>query len=73
MASDPISPVGTSKPELTISPPAVNDEPIELDGTPTSPEQLKNGRRRSKQDDPSPEEKEVPIVAILRMKSYADT
>lgn len=60
MASDlPVSPVGTSKPELTISAPTLNDEPVELDGTPTSPKQLKNARRRSQQDDPSPEEKEV--------------
>ena len=58
----PISPVGVSKPELTISSPAVNDEPVELDGTPTSPEKAKVGRRGSKGEglaDLSPEEREV--------------
>ena len=58
----PISPVGVSKPELTISAPAVNDEPVELDGTPTSPETAKSGRRGSKAEvlaDLKPEEREV--------------
>lgn len=60
----PISPVGVSKPELTISAPAMNDEPVELDGTPTSPEtaRLGLGRRGSKTEvmaELSPEEQEV--------------
>ena len=59
----PISPVGQSKPELTISAPAVNDEPVELDGTPTSPEKVRVvGRRGSKAEDLAglnPEEREV--------------
>ena len=58
----PISPVTASKPELTISAPAVNDEPVELDATPTSPEKVRSGRRGSKAEaltDLDPEESEV--------------
>jgi hypothetical protein len=58
----PISPVTASKPELTISAPAVNEEPVELDSTPTSPEKVRLGRRGSKTEvlaDLSPEEREV--------------
>ena len=60
----PISPVGVSKPELTISSPAMNEEPVELDGTPTSPENVRSGlvRRGSKAEvlaELSVEEREV--------------
>jgi hypothetical protein len=58
----PISPVTMSKPELTISAPAVNEEPVELDSTPASPEKVRLGRRGSKTEvlgDLSPEEREV--------------
>ncbi len=58
----PISPVGVSKPELTISAPAVNEEPVGLDGTPSSHEKVKTGRRGSKAEgmaDLDPEEREV--------------
>jgi len=37
----PISPVTASRPELTISAASVNAEPVELDGTPTSPERAR--------------------------------
>lgn len=59
MAQEPISPVTSSKPELTISEAAINAEPVELDGTPTSPERASGTRRSSKQEDLSPEEVEV--------------
>ena len=44
----PISPVGTSKPELTLTMASINNEPIELDATPTSPEVMRMSRRSSK-------------------------
>lgn len=55
----PISPVGTTKPEISVSAPAINNEPVELDSTPTSPEEIKK-RRGSKEDVVlTEEEKEV--------------
>ena len=59
MSQEPISPVVTTRPELTISAAALNDEPVELDGTPASPALSKNGRPSSKQDNPSPEDQKV--------------
>lgn len=58
----PISPVGATKPEISVSAPAINNEPVELDSTPTSPEELKK-RRGSKEDAVAltEEEKEVDI------------
>lgn len=53
----PVSPVGVSKPEISVSAAAINSEPVELDSTPTSPEDLK--KRRGSKEDISPEEKEV--------------
>lgn len=44
----PISPVKFNKPELTISAAAINNEPIELDSTPLSAEDLRMARRGSK-------------------------
>ncbi|KAK4550359.1 hypothetical protein LTR36_003326 [Oleoguttula mirabilis] len=41
----PISPVGQINPELTISAASINNEPVELDGTPTSPERLRRGSK----------------------------
>ena len=63
----PISPVGVSKPELTLSAAAINDEPVELDGMeldskPTSPE-ARRGSRADVLEDLSPEEREVSLVA----------
>lgn len=57
----PISPVGVTKPELTVSAASINNEPVELDSTPTSPEKTREGRRGSKVDalDLSPQEQEV--------------
>lgn len=62
----PISPVAVSKPELTISAPAVNDEPVELDSTPTSADKATPGRRGSKAEglaELGPEEQEVRLIA----------
>jgi hypothetical protein len=53
----PISPVGVSKPEISVSAAAINSEPVELDSTPTSPEELQ--KRRGSKDEISPEDKEV--------------
>lgn len=54
----PISPVTrTANPEISVSAAAINNEPVELDSTPTSPEEQR--RRRSSKDDVSPQEKEV--------------
>ncbi|KAK5124253.1 hypothetical protein LTR85_001956 [Meristemomyces frigidus] len=54
----PISPVGQSKPELTISAAPINDEPVELDGTPTSPERLRRGSKPLVLESLGPEERE---------------
>lgn len=53
----PVSPVGVNKPEISVSAASINNEPVELDSTPTSPEEQR--RRRGSKDDVSPEEKEV--------------
>ncbi|TKX23668.1 hypothetical protein C1H76_4183 [Elsinoe australis] len=37
----PVSPVRTNKPELRIDAAAINSEPVELDGTPTTPARLR--------------------------------
>ncbi|PNS20258.1 Peregrin [Sphaceloma murrayae] len=37
----PVSPVRTNKPELRIDAAAINDIPVELDGTPTTPARLR--------------------------------
>ena len=62
----PISPVKETKPELTLSAASLNNEPVELDGTPTSPEEMRAARRGSRSDtlveQQSPEEREVSIV-----------
>lgn len=71
MAGDPISPVTITKPELTISAPAINNEPVELDGTPTSTG-IKERRRSSKQDEASPDEQEVILKIICSAWRYAD-
>lgn len=47
----PISPVTTTRPELTISRAAINDEPIELDSSPLSPAAA--ARRTSRAGDSS--------------------
>jgi hypothetical protein len=63
----PISPVTDSKPELTISAPSINAEPVELDSTPASPENVRNGRRASKPEaleELSPKEKEVGRIVV---------
>ncbi|KAF2164130.1 hypothetical protein M409DRAFT_25477 [Zasmidium cellare ATCC 36951] len=46
----PISPIKFTRPELTISAAAINNEPIELDGTSISPDELRLARRGSKAD-----------------------
>ncbi|KAF2217984.1 hypothetical protein CERZMDRAFT_92613 [Cercospora zeae-maydis SCOH1-5] len=48
MASDPdtiVSPVTTRAPELTASIAAVNAQPVELDSTPASPENMRRSSR----------------------------
>ncbi|KAK3714667.1 hypothetical protein LTR37_007647 [Vermiconidia calcicola] len=59
----PISPVKETKPELTLSAASLNNEPVELDGTPTSPEEMRAARRGSRSDtlveQQSPEERET--------------
>lgn len=55
----PISPVdAANKPEISISAAPVNNEPVELDSTPTSPEEQRR-RRGSKEENVSAEEQEV--------------
>ena len=41
MSAAPISPVGVNKPTLVVSSAPINDEPVELDGTPTSPQEIR--------------------------------
>jgi hypothetical protein len=44
-----VSPIDTAKPEFIISAQSINAEPIELDGTPTSPEKVR--ARRASRDE----------------------
>lgn len=65
--AEPISPIGASKPELTLSAASINSEPVELDGTPTSPERVRQSRRGSRDDalkGLSAEEKEVSRIGL---------
>ena len=58
----PVSPVRDTKPELTLTSASINNEPVELDSTPASPEHLRAVRRGSKPaalEELSPEEQEV--------------
>ncbi|KAK3617394.1 hypothetical protein LTR56_012770 [Elasticomyces elasticus] len=66
--SIPISPVGASKPELTISAAAVNAEPIELDGRPTSPEHARRGSKAELHSELSPQEREKRAQLISERK-----
>lgn len=59
----PVSPVGASKPEISVSAPAINNEPVELDSTPTSPEELRK-RRGSKEEVLTAEEREVRALRL---------
>ena len=75
MSGTPISPVGASRPELTLSPAAINSEPVELDGNPTSPEKVKadlHGSQQAKLEELSPEEREVcrQSIVILTVSTY---
>jgi hypothetical protein len=58
-----VSPVDTAKPEFIISAQSINSEPVELDGTPASPEKVR--ARRASRDELiaglGVEEKEVGI------------
>ncbi|KXL46532.1 hypothetical protein M433DRAFT_7364 [Acidomyces richmondensis BFW] len=66
-ASDaPVSPVIASKPELTISPAAVNNEPVELDSTPASAEKRRRGSRATGLQEMSTEERQKREELISR-------
>ncbi|KAK3671282.1 hypothetical protein LTR78_008917 [Recurvomyces mirabilis] len=56
-AEDPISPVGQSKPELTISAAAINNVPVELDAKATAIDQ-RRGSRGQVLEEMSPHDKE---------------
>ncbi|TKA83747.1 hypothetical protein B0A55_00042 [Friedmanniomyces simplex] len=64
----PISPVGVSKPELTLSAAAINDEPIELDGQPASPEHLRRSSKADALEAISPQEREKRAQLISERK-----
>lgn len=66
----PISPSEVSKPELTLSAASVNDEPAELDGTPTSPDKARRGSRAAALEDPSLAEQEVQRSLLGPMVAY---
>lgn len=42
MEQAPVSPIKVSKPELVLESASINSEPVELDGTPTSPDKAKD-------------------------------
>lgn len=48
-SQDIISPIKTVKPELPLSAPSINSEPVELDSTPASPEKIR--ARRASRDE----------------------
>jgi hypothetical protein len=61
---DVVSPIRILKPELPLSAPSINSEPVELDSTPTSPEKMR-ARRASRDEllaELGGEEKEVCVV-----------
>ena len=65
VGQDVVSPIRTVKPELPLSAPSINSEPVELDSTPTSPEKLR-ARRASRDEllaELGGEEKEVCVAA----------
>lgn len=69
-ASDaPVSPVIASKPELTISPAAVNNEPVELDSTPASAEKRRRGSRATGLQEMSTEERQVHMNNLMVINS----
>ena len=62
---DVVSPVRTVKPELPLSVPSINSEPVELDSTPASPEKMR-ARRASRDEllaELGGEEKEVCVTS----------
>ncbi|KAF2772044.1 hypothetical protein EJ03DRAFT_348856 [Teratosphaeria nubilosa] len=68
-SADPISPVGVSRPELTISPASINNQPIELDSTPSSTRNTRRGSRAAVLEDMSPQEREKREQLISQRKS----
>lgn len=61
---DVVSPIRTVKPELPLSIPSINSEPVELDSTPASPEKMR-ARRASRDEllaELGGEEKEVCVT-----------
>jgi hypothetical protein len=44
-----VSPIDTAKPEFIVSAQSINSEPVELDGTPTSPDKVR--ARRASRDE----------------------
>ncbi|GAB7332618.1 hypothetical protein MBLNU13_g04385t1 [Cladosporium sp. NU13] len=66
-----VSPIRTVKPELPLSVPSINSEPVELDSTPTSPEKMR-ARRASRDEllaELGGEEKEKRKQLLLEKKS----
>lgn len=64
-----VSPVGTAKPELTISPASINAAPVELDSTSASPDKKRAEKRASREDmlgEMSPAEREVSLLSRER-------
>lgn len=64
---DIVSPIRTVKPELPLSAPSINSEPVELDSTPASPEKMR-ARRASRDEllaELGGEEKEVCVSAVI--------
>ncbi|KAH9826248.1 hypothetical protein Tdes44962_MAKER03632 [Teratosphaeria destructans] len=68
-SADPISPVGVSRPELTISPAAINNQPVELDSTPRSTRDTRRGSRAAVLEDMSPQEREKREQLIIQRQS----
>jgi len=57
-----VSPIATERPMLTLSSAAINTVPVELDGTPASPQKVHTMMRSSRDDilkELSPEDQEV--------------
>jgi len=57
----PISPVGKSNPQFTLSAAAINNEPVELDGEPASPEHHHHHSKADALEGLSPQEREVSL------------
>ncbi|EMC95305.1 hypothetical protein BAUCODRAFT_149308 [Baudoinia panamericana UAMH 10762] len=65
VSAEPVSPVRLVKPELTLSAAPINNEPVELDSTPTSSLEHRRNSRADTLEDMTSEDREArPVVLV---------